>query len=294
MLPKLLFQEAEVTKSLSNLLKSHNIVSSEKRVIDYNELISSKIEKIKAEAEKGEVEADGFVSGLNAAVVESLIDTDEETASTMAPDTPETVDIEAIQEQAEEILSQAKEEAQSILEEANKQAEDIKESAYKASFAQGMDEGIERGKITAMAECEKLRIEMAQHEEELQREYKERYAKMESEIVDVVTEVFRKVTHVVSEDNKDIIIHLINQVLENAEFSHEFLIKVSKEDYPFMIDNQSKIYNASSQEMNINVIEDSSLEKGQCIVETDGGVFDCSLDIQLEELIKDIKLLSCM
>jgi flagellar assembly protein FliH len=69
---------------------------------------------------------------------------------------------------------------------------------------------------------------------------------------------------------------------------------VSKEDYPFLIENQGKIYLASPKDINLNIVEDSDLAKNQCIIETDGGVFDCSLDIQLEQLIKEIKLLSCM
>ena len=34
------------------------------------------------------------------------------------------------------------------------------------------------------------------------------------------------------------------------------------------------------------------MKKNECIIETDAGVFDCSLDIELNNLIKDIKLLS--
>ena len=45
--------------------------------------------------------------------------------------------------------------------------------------------------------------------------------------MEVITDVFRKVTGVVTEDNDDIILHLINDVMHNADASRDFVIKVS-------------------------------------------------------------------
>jgi flagellar assembly protein FliH len=66
------------------------------------------------------------------------------------------------------------------------------------------------------------------------------------------------------------------------------------EDYKFLINNQGKIFVDMSKEIQINIIEDASLQQNQCIIETDTGVFNCSLDIELNNLISDLKLLSCM
>ena len=35
------------------------------------------------------------------------------------------------------------------------------------------------------------------------------------------------------------------------------------------------------------------MKRSQCLIDTDMGIFDCSLDIQLENLIDDIKILAC-
>ena len=69
---------------------------------------------------------------------------------------------------------------------------------------------------------------------------------------------------------------------------------VSPEDYKFLTNNQGKIYCAVSKEINLDIVADTTMKKNECIIETDAGVFDCSLDIELNNLIKDIKLLSCM
>lgn len=42
----------------------------------------------------------------------------------------------------------------------------------------------------------------------------------------------------------------------------------------------------------LEVVEDITLHKNECMIETDGGVFDCGLGTQLDELTKRLKLLS--
>ena len=126
------------------------------------------------------------------------------------------------------------------------------------------------------------------------KEYNELKEKVEPQLVEVITDVFRKVTGVVAEDNQQIILHLINDVMHNADGSRDYVIKVSPEDYKFLVNNQGKIYCAMSREVNIDIVEDTGLERNQCMIETNTGIFNCSLDIELNNLIKNIKLLSCV
>ena len=69
--------------------------------------------------------------------------------------------------------------------------------------------------------------------------------------------------------------------------------RTSPDDYSFLINNQGKIYCAMSREVNIDIVEDVTLERNQCMIETNTGIFNCSLDIELNKLINNIKLLSC-
>ena len=59
---------------MSNLLKRGTTVSSDERVIDYNDLVKSKLKHIiEIQNNKDNVDADGFVNGLKADVVEQLL-----------------------------------------------------------------------------------------------------------------------------------------------------------------------------------------------------------------------------
>lgn len=287
---------------MSNLLKGFNTKQTDERIIDYNEVISNKIDSFRSKLKNQKVEADGFVGGLNAAVVESLIaeegaaEAEEEVlpAAEEAAEEENGVSAEELKNLAEDILSDANAKADEILENARKEAEKIKKDAYDAAYAEADKKGYEHGSAKAEAEYQTIIGEANKKQAEWEEDYKKRYDAMESELVDTLLEVFSKVTNTIAEDNREIVLFLINRVMSEVEATGDFLIRVSKVDYPFLVENQGKIYCASPKDINISVLEDSSLEKNQCVIETDGGIFDCSLDIQLEQLIKDIKLLSCL
>ena len=60
---------------MSNLLKRGTTINKDERVIDYNELIRQKLQKI-MDDKQGRVDPDGFVNGLQADVVQELISDD--------------------------------------------------------------------------------------------------------------------------------------------------------------------------------------------------------------------------
>lgn len=278
---------------MSNLLKRSSVINKDERVIDYNDLIKKKIQTI-MESKHNEMDADGFINGLHADVVEELI-SDDDTADAL------TEDAAMGEQQAAASLENANAEAERIIEEARLQAEQIIADANKnadAAFEEAKQNGYYEGNEKAQEEMNikqaQLEAEFDNKRKELEQEYNNLKESIEPELVEVITDVFRKVTGVVAEDNQKIILHLINDVMHNADGSRDYVIKVSPDDYKFLVNNQGKIYCAMSREVNIDIVEDATLERNQCMIETNTGIFNCSLDIELNNLIKNIKLLSCV
>lgn len=278
---------------MSNLLKKSSIINNDERVIDYNELIRKKMQTI-MESRNNEMDADGFISGLHADIVEELI-SDDNTADARTDDSSEgehqaAASLENINAEAEKIIEDARLQAEQIIADANKNAA--------AAFEEAKQNGYYEGNAAAQEEADKkqeqLEAEYNNRKKELEQEYNDFKEKVEPQLVEVITDVFRKVTGVVAEDNQQIILHLINDVMHNADGSRDYVIKVSPEDYKFLVNNQGKIYCAMSREVNIDIVEDTGLERNQCMIETNTGIFNCSLDIELNNLIKNIKLLSCV
>ena len=267
---------------MSNLLKRSSVINKDERVIDYNDLIKKKIQAI-MESKHNEMDADGFINGLHADVVEELI-SDDDTADAL------TDDAAMGEQQAAASLENARLQAEQIIADANKNAD----AAFEEAKQNGYYEGNEKAQEEMNIKQAQLEVELDNKRKELEQEYNNLKESIEPELVEVITDVFRKVTGVVAEDNQEIILHLINDVMHNADGSRDYVIKVSPDDYKFLVNNQGKIYCAMSREVNIDIVEDATLERNQCMIETNTGIFNCSLDIELNNLIKNIKLLSCV
>lgn len=278
---------------MSNLLKRSSVINKDERVIDYNDLIKKKIQTI-MESKHNEMDADGFINGLHADVVEELI-SDDGTADALTDDAAmgeqqAAASLENANAEAERIIEEARLQAEQIIADANKNAD----AAFEEAKQNGYYEGNEKAQEEMNIKQAQLEAEFDNKRKELEQEYNNLKESIEPELVEVITDVFRKVTGVVAEDNQEIILHLINDVMHNADGSRDYVIKVSPEDYKFLVNNQGKIYCAMSREVNIDIVEDATLERNQCMIETNTGIFNCSLDIELNNLIKNIKLLSCV
>ena len=276
---------------MSNLLKRGTTTISEERIIDYNELIKLKLKNIANDRENhGNVDADGFVNGLKADVVEQLLTGSDEDGETAQSQEDVNNQIAAALEEANEQAQTIRDEANEVLAQAHMEARKIIEDAKRTGYEQGAQNAREEYN----AKADELARDYEAKKAQLEKEYNDMKASMEPELVETITEVFKKITYTVAEDNKDIIIGLINGVMKNTDISNEFIIKVSPEDYKFLVNNQGKIYCSVSKEVTMDIVEDATMKKNQCIIESDTGVYYCSLDIELNNLIEDIKLLSCL
>lgn len=271
---------------MSNLLKYNHVVvkNEDKHVIDSNELLKNILSAKKNTtsgntfAEKSIPDPDGFVCGIDAARVEKLISDEEEQQD----------------DNNAGILEDARKQAEDILEDAKKQAEDILKDARENGYKEGYEKGSIESKQKSDDLQAKLEADYKSMSEKLQNEYDEKYQVMESELVDTLMEVFSKVTLTIAEDKKDLVLLLIQRTLKDADANKDFLIRVSDVDYGFVMNSIDKLYDCVSLDSKIEVVRDNTLKKNLCIIETDAGAFDCSLDIQLEGLISEIKLLSCL
>lgn len=268
---------------MSNLVKYNNIVIKNENhlVIDSNKMINELLEEQKRNFARraAQPDEDGFVCGLDAATVEELVSESEVSESQQA--------------QIDLLMGDANAKAQEIIDTANAEAIAIKNTAKDQGYAEGLAKAEADAGQMLNDRLATLESEYQNKMATLEAEYQEMKSNLEPELVNTLLEVFSRVTKVFAEDKKDLIISLANEVIENAEMSKEFIIRVSEEDYAFVVNNKDTIYGAASPEYHIEVVKDTKLAMSQCVIETDAGVFDCSLDIQLENLLQEIKLLSC-
>ncbi|MBP3339016.1 MAG: hypothetical protein J6L69_06405 [Lachnospiraceae bacterium] len=267
------------------------------RVIDSNEAMSLKLEEIRKSIKANKYsentsDSDGFVVGINAENVETLISQDDENVEDVAKIV--TKDIEYMLNnadmQAKGIIDKARYDAAMIIAEAKKEAEVLKSSAKDEGMSLGYNEGKDKGRN----EIEALKQQLISQKKEMEDQYNELINNIEPVLVETILEVFSKITNVVSMDKKDIILNLVNSVMSGDDVGSNYIIRVSSEDVEFLRNNKDYISKMSRKDVHIEIVEDKTLKKNECLIDTDLGIFNASLDIQLEGLINDIKILSCM
>ena len=271
---------------------------SDKRVIDSNELISEKLVHIRNTVSVEGFSGDGFSAGLSAINVSEVLNEDshiigeeesfDETQAIMEAETKREDIINEANTEAAAIVGRANEDALSIIENAKMEAEKMLLEAREQGYTEGME------KANAEAEAIKQQV-VAEYEEEKQRviaEYRRKEEQLEPELVDVILKIFADITKAVSVDKRDMILTLVNNVMTSGEASRNFVIKASVEDAAFLRENKEKIEGATRNDIQIEIVSDPSMKRNECLIDTDTGVYDCSLDIQLENLINDIRILS--
>jgi flagellar assembly protein FliH len=270
----------------------------DKVVIDSNPRVAQRIEEWKAynqrQHEQSEGEEEGeegdaeFVSGLGSEQVDALLaDGTEEGGIIKAAN--QGPDLEEIQAQAQEMLDAAQTEAEKIKEAARREMDAEKKRVLEEGKKQGYDEGYQQG----LAEVDGIRASLADEKKQLEEEYDRLIEELEPRFIDVITSVYSHIFGVDLEDNRDILVHLIDSTMRRVESSRTFIVHISTEDYPYVnMQKQSLIDGALAGRGTLEIIEDIGLNKGACMIETDGGIFDCGIDTQLDELNKKLRVLS--
>lgn len=280
---------------MSNILYRVQMAPQEEQktcVIDSNELVGEKIEERRREEKKRQMQALNSEDAFVPMDGESL-DEDTEYLGQQMPEEAEEAESEIdyvaqAKEEADAILSEAREQADAILAEAGEQADAMRSHAE----AEGQKEGYEQGLQEAAARQRELESRMQAEKEQLQADYDQKQKNMEHELVDVVCDVVEKVFLVQFGDKKEIIWHAVDQALANIEGSKEFMIRVGEANLEFLRAHKEELQAKVGQDMTLDIVLDPLLDETQCMIETDGGLFDCGMDTQMRNLIKDIKSLS--
>ncbi|MBO6283835.1 MAG: hypothetical protein J6M63_07890 [Pseudobutyrivibrio sp.] len=202
-------------------------------------------------------------------------------------------------EQTEAILEEARQNAEQIIADANAQAEEILSAAQLNADAMknlarqdGEKEGYNEGTQRAAMELQEAQRSMQSEVDKIQNDYMEKQLQMEREIVEMCLPVFEHVFSVELGGRKDVIYHLLDHCIMKIERTGQMQIKVSDANADFIKSKKDEIQGKVGAEVGLDIIADPLLNDSQCIIETDGGIFDCSIDTELDNLIREIRALS--
>ena len=250
----MLFPVVEVTRSLSNLIK-YTFVNFDKEdsyVIDY--------EKKEKPVEEPELQM------------------------TQVPD-PEGFEAGVPVKNFDQVWEEKQEEAR---EQARQEADDVRQQAFDQGFEEGKAEGIRRGQ----SEIENEKNEILQEKENFRKQYEDTMAQMEPKFADVLCTLLQKLTGVLVSDQREVLTYLIHRTMMDMEPSSKFVLRVSTEDFPYMEAHKEEILMKAGVDAAVEVQEEKSLKDGECIIETDSQMMDCSFHTQLKNMTDTLRLLA--
>jgi len=178
------------------------------------------------------------------------------------------------------IIEKAKAEAAQIIADAQEQRARLEGDARKEGFDQGLSEGYEKG----VAEVERLVERMHKILEAVMQRREEILQETESQIVELVILISRKVIKIISESQKNVIMANTLAALKKVKARGNVTLRVNLEDLKLTSSHIDEFIQHVENIEGISVLEDSAVEKGGCIVETDFGAIDARISSQLTEL----------
>ena len=281
-----------------NLVKSNWVVvhNEEMRIIDNNALSEMKMKAVKPQPEMESQSFDidgeeGFAEGIPSEQLEALLDVDTDSDSTVIKGVSqeERDALLAEIEQAKSELEDLKGQADRMIENARSEIEDMKAQAYEEAKAQGYQDGHAEG----MQEAEAFKEECRKRDEQRAKEYQQQVEALEPRFVEELTDIYEHIFKVELSRYHELVSSLLINAIQKIDGTNNLMVHVSKEDYESVTANKDLLRSEiGGSNVMMEIIEDVTLSQSQCFIETDNGIYDCSLDTQLKELTRKLKLLS--
>lgn len=190
----------------------------------------------------------------------------------------------------EEVIAKANKEANAIVQEAERKMAEIEVQIRTNAKAEGYKVGYEEGKIAASKELEELKVELQNAIEQKQNEKQNLLVNIEPQIASIINQLVTNLVGIQSV-NPETILYLIKQGFNEIEQHGDLIIRVSSDDFDQVVENKSILSDNLSEKIDLEILKDVSLKKNDCIIETDLGNIDCSLDVRLNGLKKELDLI---
>lgn len=166
--------------------------------------------------------------------------------------------------QAEEILGAAQKRAQDILEQARQEVQKQKKQAYEEGLEEGRLEHTEKIMETVLSSVEFIEG-------------------IESQLVHVVNMSIRKILGEL--DQKDLIVRIVRNALQSVHQQQKVTLRVAPEDEQTLREHLTPMLQSSPGHGSfLDIIADVRLQTNSCLLESELGVIDASLETQLKAL----------
>ncbi len=224
--------------------------------------------------EKAQADADAIVAKAEQAAFEQV---------KRQTDQAQVIKSDAEQEAAE-ILKAAQDKAQSLIADAEQQQQKIRDDAYQSGFEEGKDLGFKDGSQEVERLVDRLHVIL----DRIMDKRQEILDGTEQQIVELGLLLRRYIVIVISESQRNVVMSNVLQALRKVKGRGDVTVRVNLADLKLTTAHTKEFMQAVENIKNLTIAEDSSIDRGGCIVETDFGAIDARISSQLAELEQKI------
>jgi len=169
-------------------------------------------------------------------------------------------------------IPQARGEAQKIIEQALAEAEKIREEAREEGRRQGRDEtaaNIEQA-LTTLNEAVKERKKIIKD--------------AESEILRLALKVAEQIIRSEVSLHRDVSLNIVSEAIGRVSDREQIIVKVNREDAEYLKRYKDRLTGMLDGVKSFSIIEDSNIEPGGCVIETNLGFIDARISTKLKSI----------
>ncbi len=284
----------KVLYNAESIYKSNKFISIElpqvKKTIEEEEYIGPTREEIEAENQK-------LIEKAKKEAEKIITDAQKEAKKIIEKSESGSFDyVKRATEKAKKIEEEAKDKAQQIVfkkeqeieEKISKQEESLQKE-YEETKKKAYDEGYKAGYQSGKTEVERL-IKRLHTIIEGAIDKRDRIIEdAEEQIIRVVLLIARKVVKAISEEQKEVVVENIKAALDKIKGKTEVTIRINTEDLELATEHKEELMQMFEELKHVVILEDTRVDRGGCIIETDFGSVDARIATQLQEIEEKIR-----
>jgi flagellar assembly protein FliH len=197
--------------------------------------------------------------------------------------------------QAQKLKQEAEEEAARIVGDTEKRVAELEsnaksslDAAEREAAKKGREEGREEGYKEGVAEAERLVGRLHVILDRAMDKRADILQETEAQVVELVLLVAKKVVKVISENQKSVVVQNISQALRKLKTKSDVIVRVSLSDLQLATEHVKDFIQMTENAKKMQIVEDSTVDRGGCVIETDFGEIDARIASQLNELEEKI------
>ncbi len=195
------------------------------------------------------------------------------------------IELERLKLDSEKEIERGKFEAEKMIKEAELKVSEIEHEAYKKGYEAGREEGYKEGQAEVMRLIDRLGT-VVSTAVDIRDELIRSSEKMMTEMILMIA---RKVIKDEIVERREVVINNIKEAIKRVKDRDRIDIRVNFADLDMTTAHKDELIKMMESLRKVNIYEDSRVERGGCIIETDVGAIDARISTQLDSIEEAIR-----